>query len=257
MAAMTSLRSIAILGAALSLAACANVEYTDDFAAMDPYEETNRAIHSFNVALDKSVLQPVAQGYDFVTPGTIKLLIGNGLEHLTEPVNMVNHFFQGESMYGMQSFGRIAINTFVGMGGLLAPATDFGLTRKNTDFGVTLGKWGVEAGPYLVLPFLGPSTPRDAGGFLVDRAFSPTTYLTYAPDVTVAGSVSAGVRATDVVDTRFRNADLVDEVLYESLDSYVTLRSVYLQRRRAMIANGNGDENLPSIFDEEETTETN
>ncbi|MCR9254648.1 MAG: VacJ family lipoprotein [Alphaproteobacteria bacterium] len=254
MTVMKSFKGAMIGVAVLSLGACANVEYSDDFAAMDPYEDTNRAIHSFNVALDRNVLQPVSQGYDFVTPATFKLMLGNGFDHLTEPVNMVNHFLQGEPMSGAQSFGRIAINTLVGMGGFLDPATDFGLPREETDFGVTLGKWGVESGPYLVLPFLGPTTGRDIGGFVVDSAFAPMTYLSYVPaDVTVMDSVVTGVRVTDLVDSRHRNADLIDEVLYESLDSYVTLRSVYLQRRRALVSNGIDDDTLPSIFDEEET----
>jgi len=249
---MTRLVSVrvALAGVAmLGVGACAQVEYTDDFAAMDPYEETNRSIHAFNVALDRNVLKPVSEGYDFITPATIQLMVGNGLEHLRQPINMANHFLQGEPMSGLQSLGRIAVNTLVGMGGLLDPATEFGLRNEGTDFGVTLGKWGVESGPYLILPFLGPSTPRDLGGLVVDRAFSPQTYFTYAPDVTVGDSISSGITVATVIDGRNRNADLIDEVLYESLDSYVALRSVYLQRRNAKI--GNGEDTLPSIFDEE------
>ena len=239
----------ASVAALLSLGACATTDSEAGLAGMDPYEETNREFHEFNVGLDTVLLRPVAQGYDFVTPATIQHLVGNGVSHLTMPVVMINHFLQGDVMAGLRDLGRITLNTVLGAGGLLDPATEFGLPREETDFGVTLGKWGVESGPYLVLPLLGPSTTRDFGGFVVDFAFTPTTY-TGVTGSDFLNTASLPLNVLDRVDTRNRNADLIDEVLYESADSYVTLRSIYLQRRRALVASGEDSlDTLPDIFE--------
>lgn len=249
----------AVSGFALAtLAACASVDTEAGFAAQDPYENTNRAIHSFNVGVDRAVLRPVAQGYDFVTPATFQHMIGNGLSHLDLPVDMMNHFLQGDGMAGLRTLGRITLNTVLGMGGLLDPATEFGLPREQTDFGITLGRWGAESGPFLMLPLLGPSTPRDLGGFVVDLAFSPQTYFGITGSDTV-NVLSIPLNVVERVDTRNRNADLIDELLYESADSYVTLRSVYLQRRAAQIAGDDATDALPDIFegDDESPAPTN
>ncbi|MEM7498498.1 MAG: VacJ family lipoprotein [Pseudomonadota bacterium] len=233
----------------LGLAACASVDENASFAQQDPYENTNRAIHDFNVTLDENVLRPIAKGYDVVAVGPTKLLIGNGLSHLELPIDFVNYLLQGEARAAGRTLARFTLNTTLGAGGLLDPATEFGIPREETDFGVTLGKWGVGSGPYLVLPLLGPSNPRDLGGFVVDRAFSPTTYTSFGgPDA--LGHAALGTRVIEPIHERNANADLIDEVLYESPDSYVTLRSIYLQRRQAQISGGGS---APDIFDEETT----
>ncbi|MEM6676443.1 MAG: VacJ family lipoprotein [Pseudomonadota bacterium] len=234
----------------LGLGACASVDETASFAEQDPYENTNRAIHDFNIALDKNVLRPVSKGYDTVAVGPVKLMIGNGLDHLELPVDFFNYLMQGEGRLAGRTLGRFVLNTTLGAGGLLDPATEMGVAREQTDFGVTLGKWGVGSGPYLVLPLLGPSNPRDLGGFVVDRAFTPGTYTFLGPDALGYASMAGNV--IDPVDERSANADLIDEVLYESPDSYVTLRSIYLQRRAAQISGGSGAE-VPDIFDDEAT----
>jgi phospholipid-binding lipoprotein MlaA len=237
------------LALAAVLAGCASTNGGEGFAASDPYEGFNRKMHAFNVGVDENVLRPVAIGYDTVTPALFQHLIGNGLRHLDLPKDFANQMLQGEVQAGLRTLGRFVINTAVGMGGLLDPATEFGLPKETTDFGVTLGKAGVEEGPYLVLPLLGPSNPRDLGGAVVDRAFQPTTYVGYYVDG--AGMVPPAVGALGVVDERNRNADLIDEVLYGSPDSYVALRSIYLQRRRALVAGDDAGAALPDIFDDE------
>ncbi|MDT8345449.1 MAG: VacJ family lipoprotein [Thermohalobaculum sp.] len=243
-----------VTGAALlTLAACASTDPDAGFAAQDPFESTNRTIHSFNVGVDRYVLRPVAQGYDTVTPATFQHMIGNGLSHLQLPVDMANHFLQGQTMAGLRTMGRITLNTVLGMGGLLDPATEFGLPREETDFGITLGRWGVDQGAFLMIPLIGPSTPRDIGGFVVDLAFSPTTYFGISGSDTL-NTLSIPLNVVDRVDTRNRNADLIDELLYESDDSYVTVRSIYLQRRAAQVAGGDVTDALPDIFEEEEAT---
>ncbi|MBK0397729.1 VacJ family lipoprotein [Limibaculum sp. M0105] len=240
--------------ALMALAACASVDPEASFAEQDPYESTNRVMHDVNLAIDRGFLRPVAKGYDFVTPATVQHMLGNGFSHLDLPVDMVNHFLQGEGMAGLRTLGRFTLNTVLGMGGLLDPATEFGLPREQTDFGITLGRWGSGQGAYLVLPLIGPSTPRDFGGYLVDLAFSPQTYMGVTGSDLV-NTFSLPLNALERVDTRNRNADLIDELLYESPDSYVTLRSVYLQRRNAQISRGDATEALPDIFEEEEPEE--
>lgn len=235
---------------ALGLTACASTDPEAGFAGMDPYENTNRAFHGFNVGVDSYVLRPMAKGYDFVTPATFQHMIGNGLSHLDLPIDMANQFLQGEVMAGLGTLGRFTINTVLGMGGLLDPATEFGLPREQTDFGITLGKWGVDSGAYLVLPLFGPTTPRDFGGYFVDLAFSPTTY-TGITGSDFLNTFSIPLPVVDRVDTRNRQGDLIDEILYESPDSYVTLRSIYLQRRDAQIAGEGSLDALPDIFDDE------
>jgi phospholipid-binding lipoprotein MlaA len=238
------------LASVLTLSACASAENQADLSASDPYEGFNRKIHETNVALDRTVLRPVAKGYDLVTPKVFRFLLSNGFNHLDLPGDFANYLLQGNIESAMETLGRFTINTVLGAGGFLDPATEFGLPRNETDFGITLGKSGVSEGSYWVLPILGPSTSRDGVGSVVDLAFKPTTYLGIF-DSTIANILSIPYNAVKAVDARDRYGDLIDEILYESPDSYVTTRSIYLQRRRALIA---GDEDavdaLPDIFEE-------
>ena len=237
-------RTGAALALVATLAACASPQPGDEFA--DPYESFNRRVHAGNVRLDENILRPAAQGYDAVTPETVQYLFGNGLDFLEQPRYFVNYLLQGDIDASLRVLGRVVLNTTLGVG-VLDPATEFGLPSEPTDFGVTLGKWGVGEGAYLVLPLIGPTTTRDLGGTVVDKGFSPTLYVGLFTNADAVGPLVSGV---NVVDGRDRNADLIDEVLYNSPDSYVTLRSIYLQRRRALIRGETSPESLPDIFDE-------
>jgi len=249
--ALTSPRpAVALLCLTLGLGACASTDPAAGPAGMDPYEGTNRAIHSFNVGLDQYALRPAAKAYDTVTPTLFQHVIGNELSHLDLPVDIVNYALQGDFKASGRALGRFTLNTVLGAAGLLDPATEFGLPREETDFGVTLGKWGVDSGPFLMVPLIGPSNPRDLGGFAVDLAFSPSTY-TGLTNSDVLNILSVPKAVLERVDARNRNADLIDNILYDSPDSYVTLRSIYLQRRQALISGGTDTEALPDIFDEE------
>lgn len=240
-----ALRCLAAAGLLASLGACATAD-PNDLSATDKLPGFNRAMHDVNVALDRAVLRPAAQGYDFVTPTVFKHMIGNGFNHLELPANFVNFVLQGEVVPALETLGRFTINTVMGAGGLLDPATEFGLGKRETDFGITLGRHGVEEGTYLVLPLLGPSTARDAAGTVVDMAFSPLTYLGVPQEARI------GARALEIVDTRDENFEIVDDLLYESANPYVSLRSIYLQRRRALLAGeGGGADALPDIFEEQ------
>ncbi|MEM9011280.1 MAG: VacJ family lipoprotein [Pseudomonadota bacterium] len=225
------------------LASCA-----DPNNPQDPYEEFNRSNHNFNVRLDSNVIRPVSRAYDTVTPDLVQFLIGNGLSHLTLPKDFANHLLQGEFLDAMATFGRFGLNTVLGGGGLLDPATEFGLPKRTTDFGITLGKYGVGEGNFLVLPVLGPTTPRDLVGSVVDRAFRPTTYVSIFTSV---NGIGPGVAVLSGVDARTANSAFIDDLFYNSPDSYVTLRSFYLQNRRSLVNEGTDAEALPDIFDEE------
>jgi phospholipid-binding lipoprotein MlaA len=228
---------------------CATAGPQADLSATDTHEDTNRKMLEANILLDRNILRPVAQGYDAVTPTTIKHVIGNGFNHLDLPADFLNYLMQGEITPALETLGRFTINTVLGAGGLLDPATEFGLPKDDTDFGITLGKHGVSEGTYWVFPLIGPTTTRDAFGGMVDIFLTPTTYLgLVAPGISPETGVSLVVGET--VHNRDANGDLIDELLYESDDPYISLRSVYLQRRRSEVAGDEGDvEALPDIFD--------
>ncbi len=237
------------LAAILGVAACATAGPQAELSATDPHEGFNRNILDFNLALDRNLLRPTAQGYDFVTPALVKHLLGNGFSHLDLPGDFVNYLIQGEIDPALETLGRFTINTVLGAGGFLDPATEFGLLKNDTDFGITLGKHGAGEGTYWVLPIVGPTTTRDAFGGIVDFALSPTTYLGLI-DPSLSREVGLALLAGETVDDRDRNGDLIDDVLYESADPYISLRSIYLQRRRSEVAGEDaGAEVLPDIFD--------
>lgn len=231
----------------LLLAACARGELQEGELIADPYEGVNREVHAFNKGLDQAVINPASKVYDAVTPEVGQLLIGNALAHLTLPGLFANHLLQADFEDAGATLARFALNTVMGAGGLLDPATAFGATYRETDFGLTLAEWGVEPGVYFELPLFGPSTTRDAVGRVVDRVFSPTTYVSGGADVTLA---KAGVRAIDVLDTRERYRALIDDVLYGSRDSYRATRNAYVQNRRRTQAGQTVIEALPDIFAE-------
>lgn len=246
---MTLVRKLGALALVVVLSACATAEPGADLSATDRTQGFNRQMLKVNLALDKAVLRPAAQGYDAVTPTLVKHLLGNGFSHLDLPGDFVNYVLQGEVKLALATLGRFTINTVVGAGGLLDPATEFGLPEKDTDFGITLGKHGVEEGNYLVLPLIGPTTTRDAFGRVVDIALSPTTYIGYV-EPSISPETGIAITATQFIHERDANFEVIDELLYGSPDPYISLRSVYLQRRRAAVAGEDaGSEALPDIFD--------
>lgn len=229
------------------LGGCASNEALDGLVS-DPIEGANRTVHSVNKGLDQVVLSPAADVYDFATPTLFKHVFGNAVSHLTLPGTFVNYVLQGDAEEAATALGRFTINTVYGAGGALDPATEFGLPMLATDFGLTLASWGVDEGPYLELPLFGPSTARDAFGLIVDSALQPTTYITGGIEITIA---TATVRVLDVVDKRNRNRRLIDEVLYRSEDSYVSLRTAYIQNRRRRASGGETNvDDLPDLFAE-------
>ncbi|MGH7048208.1 MAG: MlaA family lipoprotein [Stellaceae bacterium] len=197
----------------------------------DPAEPVNRAIFKANLATDHAVLRPVAQAYEEHVPAAVRQGVRNVVQNFGEPATAVNDLLQGHIVKAGQSVGRLAVNTTIGAAGMFDVAKKWGMPAHATDFGETLAKWGVGAGPFVELPLLGPSDSRDAVGTVVDLALNPLTYVGGAP--ATYASVAAG--SADVVDTRAQHLKDLDDLERNSLDYYAALRSAYRQHREAQI----------------------
>ncbi|MEN9773400.1 MAG: hypothetical protein RL322_470 [Pseudomonadota bacterium] len=201
----------------------------------DPLEPLNRSVFAFNDALDRTVLKPVAQQYvRWVHPG-IRQLAGNVFANFAEPWTGVNNLLQGKPVEALGDFARFAINTLFCFGGLGDLAADLGLPRHSEDLGQTLGVWGVPAGPYLVLPLLGPSSARDAVGTLGGLAADPVRQIHSEGDRTAVSLVR-------VVDTRAALLPLDRLIEGAALDRYTFVRNAYLQRRNNLVYDGDPPE---------------
>jgi phospholipid-binding lipoprotein MlaA len=196
----------------------------------DRFERFNRSVYKFNTALDHAVLRPVARTYVKITPAPARRSVNNFFSNLRYPITIVNDLLQGKVHDGVSDVGRFGVNTIVGIGGLFDPASGWGLSKHDEDFGQTLGKWGVPPGPYLMLPILGPSTARDAPAKLVDRYMSPEGYITNS-DVTIGLFLAGGINSR----AQLLDSDAVRESAY---DPYAFLRSAWLQRRNYLVHDG-------------------
>ena len=202
-------------------------------SAADPIEPVNRAIFGFNEKFDQVLLKPVAQGYRAVLPELVRTGVTNFFSNIGDVWIGANNLLQGKPESGLQDAMRVAINTVFGLGGLIDIASDAGLEKHNEDFGQTLGRWGVGSGPYLVLPFLGPSTFRDGIALVgVDTAVDPVWNINRVP----ARNTTYSVRAVDARANALDAARVIEEA---ALDKYRFVRDSYLQRRRSLIYDGN------------------
>jgi len=231
---------------ATSLAACASSDALEAASNVDrdPYEKFNRKMFAVEQTLDAYVLKPVAKGYLYV-PQPARRSFRNFLNNLISPVTLANDLFQGEMERASTTALRLGINTVIGIGGLFDPATRLGLERHEEDFGQTLATYGVKPGPYLYVPMLGPSPPRDLFGWGFDWLFDPVTYAS-SDDLT--GPI---LRYTlDGIDARATNLGIIDEIERSSIDFYATVRSLYRQNRDSEINNGVTNlDDLPDIDD--------
>lgn len=232
------MRRFVALAAAGFLAACASVP-TDPIAraayeeANDPLEPLNRAVFAFNLKVDEYALEPMARAYRKALGQTARDGVRNFLHNLRSPIIVANDILQGEFERAAQTSWDFVMNTTIGFLGF-ADVTG-GWEPHEEDLGQTLAVWGAGEGPYLVLPFYGPSNVRDTAGLLGDRFLDPTTY---ALDPTEGANVLAARTVTDAVDTRARTLDEFNELKRTSFDFYVTVRSLYRQARRNQIRNG-------------------
>lgn len=224
----------------------AQAHATDAQDVYDPLMPVNRVFHEFNKGLDTIVLGPTAEIYEGVVPQTLKTVVSNEIRYLTLPRSFANSVLQGNWDRAGDTAVRFFVNTTIGGLGLLDPATDFNIPEHDEDFDQTLAVWGVEAGPYIELPFLGPYSARGVVGQIGDFALDPLSYSSG----TTANTIGAARRAGSIIDTRYRFKTGIDEALYSSPDSYIAVRNLYLQRRANAILNGElSEEILPDIYE--------
>ena len=239
------------LAAALALAAvagCATTQAVDRHTAgpKDPYETVNRKVFAFNDTLDTYALKPVATAYNKVIPSPIRTGVHNFFGNFSDAWSAVNQLLQGKASDAGTMMLRVLTNTTIGIGGLFDPATSLGLERKSEDLGQTLGKWGLEPGPYLVLPLFGSSDIRDALALPADTYVSPA--LLVAPKYWK----EVGIDAIGVIDTRaglLGASQMLDELAF---DRYTFMRDAYITRRRSLVYDGNP----PDLPDEDDADDS-
>jgi len=208
----------------------------------DPLEPMNRVVYKFNDGLDKVVIKPVARVYKTVLPQFVRTGVTNFFNNLYDVLVALNNLLQGKLPEASSDVGRVAVNTTVGIGGLIDVATKIGLEKHDEDFGQTLGRWRINDGPYLQIPLFGPSSFRDGLGRFVDFKLDPIYWLWYH-DVATRNSLWA----LDIVNTRANLLDATELLQNAALDPYEFQRDAYLQRRRSQVYDGNPppDKNMP------------
>jgi phospholipid-binding lipoprotein MlaA len=199
----------------------------------DPIEPLNRAVFSFNTVFDKVAVRPVAILYRGILPEFVRNRIAYSLDNLSMPVTTINNILQFEFGKAGVSTARFVINSTIGILGFFDPASYFGLEADYEDFGQTLAVWGVPTGPYIVLPFLGPSTPRDFTGLLSTSLIDPTYQVGNSTNRDLFRSYRMGV---GVVNFRSENIEIFDDLQNNSIDYYAAVRSFYNQSRNSQVS---------------------
>jgi phospholipid-binding lipoprotein MlaA len=231
LAAFATLLGSAWGGCAASQGPHAEPDAVAEQERIDPWEGGNRKVFGFNEALDIHAIEPVAKGWDKVVPNQVQESLSNFYSNLRYPVVFFNDLFQAKPAAAALETGRFLVNTTLGFGGFFDPATTWGLTRREEDFGLTLGHWGVDTGRYLVLPLLGPSTVRDLSGEIVDIPLGVVSL--------VAGwYITLPARAVQVINTRAAYIDIVDENRRAAFDYYSFIRDAYLHHRESELTEG-------------------
>ena len=227
---------MAALAAATLLTGCATMPSSTEGPQdiNDPLEPFNRVMFNTTLALDKAVLRPTALVYRRVVPEPIRDSLRNFLNNLDSPIIFTNDVLQGEFSRAGETLLRFGANSTIGLGGVVDVAKRWGYMRHYEDFGQTLAVYGVGEGPYLFVPLLGPSNPRDVVGWTTDIFFDPLTYARWREKFWY----QTGRAAVDFVDLRARNIETLDEIEKTSLDFYASVRSLYRQSRNNEISNG-------------------
>ena len=240
----------AVLGMVLAVAltGCVTLPANHTPPPQDPWESWNRGVYKVNDKIDRAVAKPIARTYVRAVPAPARTGVSNFLSNLRTTTVMVNDALQGKFAAAANDLARFVVNTTVGVGGLLDPASQMGLDKNDEDFGQTLGHWGVPPGPFVEIPVLGPSDARDGSGRVVDIFTGPAHYVSN-------NWVSYGLYGVGAVDTRAALLPL-DETLQKVFDPYAFVRDAYLQRRAYLVADGKVTEEVlvdPGADDAETT----
>jgi phospholipid-binding lipoprotein MlaA len=232
-------RSVLGILVVLNAAGCVTLPPDHQRVPQDPWESWNRGVYRVNDALDRAVAKPLAKTYVKVVPSPLRTGVRNFFANLNTPTVMLNDALQGKLLAAASDLGRFLLNSTVGIGGLLDPATSAGLARNEEDFGQTLGVWGVKPGPFVELPLLGPSDLRDAPAKVVDTYTNPRQYIHNT-------AIRYGLWAPDFLDRRASLLSL-DDTLKHVYDPYAFIRDAFLQRRAYLVADGKVTDEEPLV----------
>ena len=233
----TKLKALVVTAGLTLLSGCASTQTKD---AIDPWEGWNRNVQSFNDNVDNYVMKPVAKGYKWVTPGFVDQGVSNFFSNLSDIGVAANDALQGKFLQSGSDSARFLINTSAGVAGLVDVASLIDLPKHKEDFDQTLGYWGVPTGPYLVLPFFGPSTSRGVFGLLGDAAMNPISYTgIYFGSTWVSTAVSGGLGGLNAIDLRADNLGTEKIASEASVDRYQFFRDAYLANRNYLVKDGN------------------
>jgi len=239
---MRMLSSIAVAAMLWTVAGCSD-DPSRSGATNDPYESTNRSFFASHQVLYRNVIRPVVVFYNRAVPEPARDGVHNFLVNVDLPVTFANDLLQGEVAKSGQTLARFTVNSTAGIGGLIDVAGKIGIPEHETDFADTMADYGVGEGPYLYVPVLGPSVPRELAGKIIDSAFDPLTYVTYGASI----FVSIGRNGATYVDRRSRGAATTDEIEKISSDPYATTRLLYQRHLAAEASHSASD----SDFDEQ------
>lgn len=221
----------AVIGALVLATVCGCASYPVA-NPRDPWEPFNRGVFSFNDAVDQAVFKPAATAYRYITPALVRAGVTNFFGNLDDAWSFVNSVLQFKPQAAVDNLTRFGVNTFIGIGGVFDVASEMRIERHREDFGQTLGWWGVAAGPYLVLPLLGPSTLRDTVALPVDFKGDIAANVDYIP-------TRNSLKVLDQLDTRASLLSVTDALDDAALDKYSFTRDAFLQRRRNAVFDGN------------------
>jgi phospholipid-binding lipoprotein MlaA len=233
---LAKLKRIVLLGLVGAMVGCASIPAGVAPSPHDPWEPFNRSVFDFNEGLDTYLLKPVVAGYRFVLPEFVRDGIYNFFSNYSDIYTALQNLLQGKPDYAFSDLMRVVVNTTFGLGGLIDMATPGGLPKHKEDWGQTFGVWGIPSGPYVVLPFFGPSSVRDTFGTAADLE---SDYLfRLLPDVALRNSLT-GLRVVNARNTYYEAGDLLDGA---AIDKYSFVRDAYIQRRAYQINEGRDDE---------------
>ncbi|QWE30842.1 VacJ family lipoprotein [Polynucleobacter sp. Adler-ghost] len=233
---LVKLKRLVLLSLVAGMVGCASIPAGVEPSPHDPWEPFNRSVFEFNEGLDTYLLKPVVAGYRFVLPEFVRDGIYNFFSNYSDIYTALQNLLQGKPDYAFSDLMRVVVNTTFGLGGLIDMATPGGLPKHKEDWGQTFGVWGIPSGPYVVLPFFGPSNVRDTFGTAADLE---SDYLfRLLPDVALRNSLT-GLRVVNARNTYYEAGDLLDGA---AIDKYSFVRDAYIQRRAYQINEGRDDE---------------